>query len=208
MVSSISAEEGETVEVKTLNISSTIMTITSMKDVYVPISITEDDILNIYVGQPAIVVLSAYEDQKFDAIVDSISIESARIGAATVTYTVTVKFTEENTLTMYDGMTADVTLIQARAEDVMYVQSQSVLTEDGFSYVYVKGENGEPIKTEVVTGFTDGKYIEIKSGLDIDDIIMTQSAIGSSNSASMSSDFVNKLPSDGNFDFSAGRNSK
>lgn len=177
MISSISLEEGDTVEVKTSNTQSsvtypTIMTITSMKDVYVPISITEDDILDIYVGQPASVILSAYPDEKFDAIVDSISIESARIGAATVTYTVTVKFTQENTVTMYEGMTADVTLIQANVEDVIYVQSQAVMKENGYSYVYVKDENGEPVKKEVITGFTDGKNIEIKSGISIDDVVI------------------------------------
>lgn len=206
MISSISISEGDIVEIKASNSQTTttyptIMTVTSIKDVYVPISITEDDILDVYVGQPASVVLSAYPNEKFDAIVDSISIESARVGAATVTYTVNVKFTEENTLTMYEGMTADVTLIKASVEDVIYVQSQAVTKENEFSYVYVKDENGEPIKTQVITGFTDGKNIEIKSGIDIDDVIMTQSAVGSSSVTNMSSDFSSKFPSGASSDF-------
>lgn len=197
IVSSISVAEGDSINVsqssntQTTNSNKTVLTITSINEVYVPVTITEDDILDVSVGQEATVSLSSYPDKTFDAIVDSISIESARIGAATVTYTVNIKFTEDNTLTLYDGMSADVTIIKATAKDVLYVQKQAVTTENSKSYILIKGSDGNPEKREVTTGFTDGVNIEIKSGITQDDTILLQSAVGTSSSKTSSSNSNN-----------------
>ena len=125
LVASISVEEGDDVEVfidedTNLILSyATILTMTDISSVYVPITISEEDILNVSIGQEATVTMSAFPNQTFAAEVDTITVESARSGAATVSYTVNVRFAEENTLDMLEGMSAEVTLVQRAARDVL-----------------------------------------------------------------------------------------
>ncbi len=186
IISSLNVEVGDEISVSSggdaMGFSSsstaTLMTITDMSEVNVSISISEDDILDISLDQEAVVELSAFPDESFNAIVDSISVEGATIGAASVSYTVNVKFTNDGTYELYDGMSADVTLIQGSARDVIYINEQAVTNKDGKSTVMVKGSDGNGVETTVTTGFSDGQYVEITSGLNEGDTVLVQSAIG------------------------------
>ena len=178
VVSSLNVEVGD--EVTTGNnmfSTSILMTITNMNEVNVSISITEDEILDVSLDQDAVVSLSAFDDRTFDAKIESISVEGATMGAATVTYTVNVAFTQDE-CELYDGMNADVTLIQGQARDCVYIQKSAITTEDGKAYVSLKGEDGNGVKTRVVTGFTDGQYTEILQGLDEGDTVLVESGLG------------------------------
>lgn len=190
MVSSVTASAGSMASVTTANSNNSgnnsqqvtqyaqLLTMTNISDVYVPVTISEENILSVSLGQEAAVSMTAFPGEVFSAVVDQISVESARIGAATVSYNVTVRYAEQNERNMYEGMSAEVTLIQRAVRDVLYVNKQAIANVDGISTVLVKGENGEPIPTQVKTGFTDGRYVEITSGLQEGDVILMESAIG------------------------------
>ena len=184
----------------------TLMTITDMSEVNVSISISEDDILDIYLDQEAIVEISSFPDEKFDAVVDSISVEGATIGAASVSYTVNVSFSNDEGYELYDGMSADVTLVQGSARDCLYINEQAVTTKDGKSTVLVKDADGNGVETEVTTGFSDGQYIEIISGVNEGDTVLAQSALGagenSEGAADMGSFDMGNMPDMGDFDMS------
>ena len=182
--------------------AATLMTITDMSEVNVSVSISEDDILDIYLDQEAVVSLAAFPDESFEAVVDSISVEGATIGAASVSYTVNVKFTNDGGFELYDGMSADVTLVQGSAMDALYVSKQAVTTKDGVSTVLVKGEDGNGVETQVTLGFTDGQYVEILSGLNEGDTILAQSALGSSGIEGSGGSSSFEMPDMGNFDMS------
>ena len=182
--------------------AATLMTITDMSEVNVSVSISEDDILDIYLDQEAVVSLAAFPDESFEAVVDSISVEGATIGAASVSYTVNVKFTNDGGFELYDGMSADVTLVQGSAMDALYVSEQAVTTKDGVSTVLVKGEDGNGVETQVTLGFTDGQYVEILSGLNEGDTILAQSALGSSGTEGSGGSASMEMPDMGNFDMS------
>lgn len=183
MVASISVEEGDSFDV-TYNedlgmlMTQTLCTLTNISDVYVPITISEEDILSVSIGQEATVTMNAFEGQTFDAEVDTITVESSRSGAATVSYTVNVRLEGDNEQLMYEGMSADVTLVQRAARDVLYINSQAVTNVGGVATVLVKGQDGEPVTTEVKTGFSDGRYVEILSGLSEGDTVLVESAVG------------------------------
>ncbi len=183
----------------------TLMTITDMSEVNVSISISEDDILDIYLDQEAIVEISSFPDEKFDAVVDSISVEGATIGAASVSYTVNISFANDAGYELYDGMSADVTLVQGSARDCLYINEQAVATKDGKSTVLVKGADGNGVETEVTTGFSDGQYVEILSGLNQGDTVLVQSALGgeaSGSSSDMGGFDMSNMPDMGDFDMS------
>ncbi|MEL7601630.1 MAG: efflux RND transporter periplasmic adaptor subunit [Bacillota bacterium] len=183
MVASIGVEEGDSFDV-TYNedlgmlMTQTLCTLTNISDVYVPITISEEDILSVSIGQTATVTMNAFGGQTFDAEVDTITVESSRSGAATVSYTVNVRLEGDNEQLMYEGMSADVTLVQRAARDVLYINAQAVTNVNGVASVLVKGQDGEPVTTEVKTGFSDGRYVEILSGLSEGDTVLVESAVG------------------------------
>jgi len=182
MVASVSVEAGDEIEVyydenTGLIRTQTVCTMTDIGSVYVPITISEEDILSVYIGEPAEVTMTAFPDQTFEAEVDTISVESSRAGAATVSYTVNVRYTGENELTMYEGMSADITLIQKQVKDVLYVNLSAVTNTNGVATVLKKGEDGDTVAAEVTTGFSNGTYVEITSGLAEGDVVLARSGV-------------------------------
>ncbi len=183
MIVSVSLEEGDDFDVTydkdtdTLN-QQTLLTMTNISSVYVPITISEEDILNVYIGQPASVSMSAFEDVTFDAQVDTISVEAARSGAATVSYTVTVKYDGENTRDMYEGMSAQTTLLQRVAKNVLYINNQTVTNKEGIATVQKLDDAGNAVTVTVKTGFSNGQYVEIISGLEEGDTVLAASGVG------------------------------
>ena len=182
MVASVMFEAGDSFEV-TYNplteavVEQTLLTLTDIADVYVPITISEEDILNVSIGQEASVTMTAFAGQTFAAEVDTISVESSRSGAATVSYTVNVRFAGTNTQQMLEGMSAEVTLVQHQVLDVLYINASCVSNVGGRATVLVKGEDGLPVEREVKTGFSDGRYVEIISGLNEGEIVLMESAV-------------------------------
>lgn len=185
-VASVVVAEGDEVEVfidtdtNIIRAYASILTMTDIANVYVPITISEEDILNVSIGQEASVTMTAFPNRTFDAEVDAITVESSRSGAATVSYTVNVVFSEENELDMLEGMSAEVTLVQRAAEDVLYINNQAITFSGGVSTVLVRTEDGGTQTRRVLTGFTDGRYVEILSGLEEGDTVLVESAVGAS----------------------------
>jgi len=182
MIVNINLDEGDDFEVTydedkdTLN-EVTLLTMTDISSVYVPITISEEDILNVYIGQPANVTMNAFEGRTFEAEVDTISVEAARSGAATVSYTVSIRYIGENTLDMYEGMSAETTLLQRQAQDVLYVNNQAITNVDGVATVSRLKSDGSTETVNVKTGFTNGQYVEIISGLEQGDIVVAASGV-------------------------------
>lgn len=155
----------------------TLLTMTDISSVYVPITVSEEDILNVYIGQPANVTMSAFEGSTFAAEVDTISVEAARSGAATVSYTVNVRYIGENELDMYEGMSAQTTLIRRTAADVLYVNNQAVSNTGGIATVQRLLEDGSAETVRVKTGFSNGQFVEITEGLSEGDILLAASGV-------------------------------
>lgn len=172
-VSSVSVSEEDN-----YTANQTIAAISNSQEVYLSVAVSEDDISSLSVGQEASVVLSAYEGKTFSGEIYTISTEPAR-SSASVSYTVTVKLDFDNTLTVYEGMTGEVTFIEKQVADVIYVNANAVSFDNalGKSYVLVYDANNNAVPKEVLTGFSDGKYVEIKSGLSKGDTVLAESAV-------------------------------
>lgn len=160
---------------ESLSSDTAIATYMDEDNVTITVSVSQEDIADIVLGDIVNVYLKAYEDKTYHAEVTEISTASSS-GTATVSYPVTVRFTED-TKGIYSGMTGDVTFVESEVSDVAYVSKKAVITENDKTYVLKKGESGEE-KIEVTTGFTDGHNIEIKDGLDVGDIVLIESKVG------------------------------
>jgi isopentenyl diphosphate isomerase/L-lactate dehydrogenase-like FMN-dependent dehydrogenase len=121
--------------------------------------------------------MNAFDGITFDAEVDTISVEAARSGAATVSYTVNVKYIGENTRDMYEGMSAQTTLLQRIVKDVLYVNNQSVTNKDGIATVQKLDNDGNAMTVTVKTGFSNGQNVEIINGVEEGDIVLAASGV-------------------------------
>lgn len=139
----------------------------------VSISISEEDIAAVTVGEQVSLSFTAYPDTAYTGTIESIT-TSASADSATVSYPVTVNV-DGDTALLFGGMTADVTFVTASVTDVVYVSRKAVLTENGQSYVYRDDGRGNREKAAVTTGFSDGVNIEITGGLNEGDTVYIES---------------------------------
>lgn len=153
------------------------MLIYAKEDEYtVNIDVSEEDVAAISVGERVELSFSAYPEQAWEGVITSINTTSTSEHASTISYPVTILVKGDTTL-LYGGMAADVTFVTESAEDVLYVSKKAVFEEEGHSYVYKKDANGNRVKTQVETGFSDTASIEVISGLEEGDVVYIESVM-------------------------------
>ena len=157
-----------------LNSSTAIAAYVDTDGVNITVSVAQDDVSNIKVGDNVNIYLSAYEDELFEGTVTSIS--SSSTGDTTVSYPVVVTLNGDVSK-VYDGMSSEVTFVSKEVKDVTYVSNKAITTEGTKSYVTLKKADGTTKKTKVVTGFSDGHNVEIKSGLKKGDTVLIESQV-------------------------------
>lgn len=139
------------------------------------VSVSEEDISQIAVGDEVNIALTAYEGQAFMGEVLGMD-TSTSSGSSTVSYNVTVAFTGDVT-GIYTDMTGNVTFIQKQVEDVLYVSNKAIINEGTVSYVKVKDSDGTIRKVQVETGFFDGVNVEITSGVSEGETVLIESQV-------------------------------
>ena len=151
----------------------TAFTIASGSKMLVSIQINELDINAVEVGQKADITMDALENKTFSGKITAIRTASTD-GAASYIAEITLKRKDG----MRTGMSASASIKVAEAKDVIVIPIDA-LQEDGDSYFVFTGkdrENNPTDKKSVETGISDGKNVEITSGLkEGDTIYYTQS---------------------------------
>lgn len=158
-----------------LSSSTSVASYTDESSVVMEVSVSQEDITDMAVGDAVIIELLAYEGREFMGQILSMD-TSVSSGSSTVSYTVSVVFTEDTT-GVYADMTGEVTFIEERAEDVLYISSKAIIEQDGVSFVKRKDADGNVEQVEVTTGFTDGVNVEIKSGLNEGDTVLIEGKV-------------------------------
>lgn len=159
----------------TLSSETALATYADAEAVSMTVSVSQEDISVINIGDEVLIELTAYDDEEFKGIVSGMD-TSASSGSSTVSYSVTIVFTGD-TSNIYTDMTGNVTFIQKQMTDVIFVSNKAIINEGTKSYVKVKNEKGNWEKREVETGFSNGVYVEIKSGLDEGEIAIIESQV-------------------------------
>ena len=171
IVTNVYFEAGDTIQT-----GDTLVTLYDLEDVTMTVTVAEEDMTDIAKGSVANVVLTAYPDEVFTAVVSDISDASAD-SSGNVTYEVTVTLQGDEVRKLYQGMTGDVTFITEEVREVLYVPVRAVTEENDKSYVKIKDADGSVRRVEVTTGFTDGVYIEISEGLEEGEIVLIESVV-------------------------------
>lgn len=174
LVATIEYTNGTSVQADTA-----MMVITKTNTVAMSVSVSEDDIGSVSIGQDATLSFSAYEGSSVDAVVESITAEPARSGSSSVTYTVVVrsKGAVSDLGAIYEGMSGEATVVQKQAKNVLYVSNKAITFKNGVSSVLVKNADGTHTQKTVKTGFSDGTQVEITSGLESGQTVLAESAV-------------------------------
>ncbi len=135
---------------------------------FIEVNIEEADINKLRVGQKAYATFDALDELKLAGQISFISLTSSTNNNGIVTYLVRVIFENPSDYQIREGMTAFVDFVTSEVEDVLIVPISAVKNVNGQPAV----ENINYEWVEVITGFTDGKYVEIISGLSEGDKIL------------------------------------
>jgi macrolide-specific efflux system membrane fusion protein len=135
--------------------------------------VDETDLAQIKMDQEATITLDAYSDNPMPGIVKRISYFSTMVNNVT-TYQVFV-WPDKVPEHMRSGMTANVVFKTARKEGVLLLPSDSIQQDGDRSYVLRPSTDpkGQPQTVTIQMGLTDGKQVEITSGLTEGDRILT-----------------------------------
>lgn len=162
IVTEIGYEEGDY-----LMNTGTLIAFVKADEMTVSVDVSQEDVVMLKVGDTVELRMSAYEGETYRGIIKSITTTATSRNSATISYPVVISI-QGDTSGLYSGMTADVTFVTEEAENVSYVLRKAVVEENGKSQLYIK--SGESyVLTPVTTGWNNGKYIEVKDGINAGD---------------------------------------
>jgi multidrug efflux pump subunit AcrA (membrane-fusion protein) len=75
-------------------------------------------------------------------------------------------------------MTANVTITLKKKKGVLAVPGAAIAREGGKKYVRLQARDGKTARREVRTGWKEGAYLEITSGLQEGDVVVMSSGNG------------------------------
>ena len=141
-----------------------------LKEMQIEVSVSEADIGKIKEGQEVDYTLDGYPDEVFKGIVSQVRISPTTVSNV-VTYTVVVSV-DNDELILKPGMTANVSIITQKKENVLCVPSIALkyapVTKGEIKRYENQGvwvlKGRKPERVEVTTGGSDDTYTEITSG--------------------------------------------
>lgn len=173
IITSTSYEAGDRLEV-----TGAILTYATAQDLRISVDVTQEDIVDLSVGDMVDITFTAYPEETYTGSIASINTTATSDYSNTVSYTVEIAV-DGSLDKLYAGMTADVVFVTEEKEDVLYVSRKAIVEKDGKTYVYVDNGLGGKELEEVETGTTNGVDIEILSGLEEGETIYLASKVSS-----------------------------
>ncbi|HEX9018177.1 MAG TPA: efflux RND transporter periplasmic adaptor subunit [Anaerolineaceae bacterium] len=153
----------------------TFITIADLAHPQVQFSIDETDMDKVAVGETATVVFDALPNDAFTGKVTLInpSLSTAN-GYQVVTGLIELSLdSKTDTSKLLKNLTGTVQLVQASAKDVTIVSAQALHDLGDGSYSVFVVTNGQPTMKVVQVGLMDTATVEIKSGLNVGDVVTT-----------------------------------
>ncbi len=168
IIASVSTQEGETVAAGLS--APTFVTIIDLDRLQVETYVDEVDIGKIKIGQKANFTVEAFPSIDLEGEVVGIY-PKAVLKENVVFYNVVVKSLKSPSVVLRPEMTANVSIFLEPREDVLVVPATSVKKSGGENLVYVI-KNGRPVRREVEIGWKQGRFLEIREGLDEGDEVL------------------------------------
>ncbi len=167
LVSAINIKEAETTNTQS---STPVLTITTPGSIYFEAMAEDTEVLKINSDQQVSVKIDSIPNVTFPAQTDFISNLASIDTNGLATYKIKATITDPLSYNLLDGMSGQIIFTTKQQNNILIVPNQAVYRDSGFSYVNLV-LNNQIQKTQVETGFTDAKEVEIISGLKQGDIV-------------------------------------
>ncbi|MFZ5587324.1 MAG: efflux RND transporter periplasmic adaptor subunit [Thermodesulfobacteriota bacterium] len=175
VVATIATQQGETVAAS-LN-APVFMTVVDLGRLLVEDYVDETDIGLVKLGQQAYFTVEAYSGRRFRAEVQAIR-PAAKLVDDVVYYTVDLKITDDYAGLLKPEMTANVSIVVDRRDNVLLVPSAALRRRGNDNLLFIK-ENGMVRQTVVKVGWSEGEHSEVSAGLaEGQTIIVPRPALG------------------------------
>lgn len=161
LVSDRAVEVGQSVIGGTSSSGTSVITLAVVEPLLAKVMVDEADIASVRSGLEAEVTADALPDKTFPARVQAVS-PNAQVENNVVQYEVILRLTGATT-GLRLGMTVDADLILMKRDDVLTVPRDAVRGDESKMVLVVK--DGELSPTAVQVGGSDGRNVEITSGL-------------------------------------------
>ncbi len=183
VVSGLSLQPGSLISAQSDSASSTtVALITTEAPPTITVNLSEVDAPSVNVGDKATISLTAYPNLSLAGQVLSIDTLGTTSSGVTV-YPVVITL-QGQLPKLLPNMSAQVNIITQTKDNALTVPSSAITTQNGQSYVKVM-KDGTPTSVAVTTGLTADSQVEITSGLNEGDTVVT--AAKSSNSGTNTS---------------------
>lgn len=173
MVLEVPVEVGnQVIESNNFNEGTTIAAIADVEKMIFEGKVDESEVGKIKENLPLEITVGAIENTVFDAVLDYIAPKgNAENGAIQFEIKGTLK--KSDTTFIRAGLSANASIILARADSVMAVKEALVQFDGKTKKPFVEIENGDQKfeRKDIELGISDGIFVEIKSGIRADDKI-------------------------------------
>jgi len=178
VVIAVDIKVGETAIPSVASIAgSELMTIADPASIYAKVYVDEADIANLKIGDKAEVVATSYPDRSVAGKVEHIS-TSARVapGRQGLSFAVKISFDTPDASVLRPGVSCRAEIFVNSRDNVIAVPVKAVIAKEEQNttkhHVFVL-RDGTAQRVEVKTGISDDDYLEISSGLNAGDKVIT-----------------------------------
>jgi len=183
VIVSIPVEAGQTVNSN--QTTPTIVEIAQLDKMSIKAEISEGDVIKVKPGMPVYFTILGDTSKKYKSTLKSIdpgpkslsdsksttSSSSSTTDTAIYYYGVFEVENPDNELRI--NMTAQITIVLDKADDVVSLPSSAIRKDKNGTYVVVIDKKGEPVNKSVKVGVDNNIYAEIKEGVTADDNVVT-----------------------------------
>lgn len=179
MVLDVPVEKGnQVIESNNFNEGTTIAAIADVEKMIFEGKVDESEVGKIKENLPLEITVGAIENQIFDAVLDYIAPKGEEENGA-IQFEIKGTLTKQDTTFIRAGLSANASIILARADSVMALKEALVQfdTETKEPFVEVETSEKQFERRDVVLGVSDGIFVEVKSGISLDDNIKVWNAV-------------------------------
>ena len=146
-----------------------LVTVASNSNVHVTVNLSKSDLAKVKEGQKADVTIAGTKYEGTVSFINHMAVTNAN-NMPVVEAQIAITNADEE---IYLGVEAKVVIYAQKSEDVLLVPVEAVNSDKNGDFVYVV-ENGIVVRKDVVTGVSSDTEIEIVSGLNEKDQVMTE----------------------------------
>lgn len=145
------------------NSGTEVLTIANLEEMVINAHVNQVDVTRLFINQAVDIQIDSVPGLKINGVVDRLAPQATiKNGIKGFACRIQLKAPDKR---VRPGMTANISIPVASAENVVAVPLSAVFTEQGERFVYVKKDDGSMEKTAVQIGVSDFFFAEVSKGL-------------------------------------------